>query len=67
MKTVKILCMVLAMVMLLAGCGSRTITCDNCGKDINVKANSNITDEWTVFCSDCEIALFGEDGLVSAE
>ena len=57
MKKVIILCLVLAMLMALAGCGTRTVTCDGCGKDITVKANSNVTDEWILFCSDCEAEL----------
>lgn len=62
----KLLCLLLVAVMLmsLAGCG-RVVTCDGCGKEVQVKKNSNITDEWIVYCKDCELELFGEDGLIS--
>ncbi len=54
------------MLLMLAGCGgSKIVTCDSCGKDIDVGANSNITEEWIVYCKDCELELFGEDGVVS--
>lgn len=70
MKKTKILCLLLVVVMLLTlmGCGEkRTVTCDSCGTDIKLKADSNITDEWIVFCKDCELELFGEEGIVAAE
>ena len=54
MKMGKIACLVLAMLLVLAGCGKRTVTCDGCGKAITVKENSNVTDEWILFCSTCE-------------
>ena len=67
MKKMMCLLLVLVMILTLVGCGKRTVTCDGCGEDIVVKANSNVTDEWIVFCSKCETELFGEDGVVSAE
>ena len=65
----KIMCLLLALVLMLTlfGCGKRIVTCDGCGADIAVKGNSNITDEWIVFCSTCETELFGEDGVISAD
>jgi len=53
----KILCLALAMLILLAGCGKRTVICDGCGKEIQVEESSNVTDEWILFCSDCEKEL----------
>ena len=66
----KLLCLFLVVVMLLTlvACGQkRTVICDGCGTEITVKDNSNITDEWIVFCEKCELELFGEDGVVAAE
>ena len=65
----KIVCLMLALVLMLTlvACGKRTVTCDGCGRDIQVKANSNVTDEWILFCSECETEFFGEDGLISAD
>ena len=71
MKKSKLVCLLLALVLVLAliGCGKemRTVTCDHCGKGVEVEADSNITDEWILYCRDCEVELFGEDGLVPAE
>ena len=56
----------LALAMLLTGCGgSKTVTCDHCGADITLSEDSNITDEWIVFCKECEETLFGDNPVVS--
>ena len=51
---------VLALMMLLAlSCFSackgetKTLTCDDCGKLVEVEADSNMTDEWILFCEEC--------------
>lgn len=55
MKRIVLLVLALAMALSLAGCGKemRSVTCDKCGREISVEADSNITDEWIVFCEDC--------------
>ena len=51
----------------LAGCGEKkTLSCDNCGADVQVAANSEMTDEWIIYCEECEASL-GFDTLVSEE
>ena len=68
MKRMICLLLILAWLLtLVVGCGTRTVTCDGCGAEISVKENSNVTDEWTLFCSQCEKDLFGEDSIVSAD
>jgi uncharacterized lipoprotein YehR (DUF1307 family) len=65
----KIVCLMMALVLMLTlvACGKKTVTCDGCGEEIKVKGNSNITDEWIVYCKTCKTELFGEDGLISAD
>lgn len=65
----KMLCLLLVLVWILtlAACSSKTVTCDGCGTEIQLPADSNITDEWIVYCKTCELELFGEDGVVSAD
>ena len=64
----KIICLLVVVLLLsLVGCGKRTVTCDNCGKDIQVPASSNVSDEWILYCGTCEVELFGEDGLILAD
>ena len=56
----------LALILLLTGCGgTKTVTCDHCGKDITLSEDSNITDEWIVFCKECEESLFGDNPVVT--
>lgn len=58
MKKFFIVLLVLAMLMMLAGCGkTRTVTCDVCGADIEIAEDSNITDDWIVFCEECEAKI----------
>ena len=69
MKLWKILCPVLALAMLLPGCAkeARTVTCDGCGEEISLPKDSNITDDWIVFCKTCEQEKFGGTGVVSGD
>jgi len=47
--------LLLAALLVLAGCGAqRIVHCDRCGKEIRIDADSKITEEWTVFCKECE-------------
>ena len=64
----KMICLVLILVWILTlvGCSKETVTCDGCGAEIQVQSSSNVTDEWIVYCRTCELELFGEDGIVSA-
>lgn len=50
--------LVLVMLLMLTACGkTRTVTCDRCGAEIQVAADSNITDDWILFCEDCEAEI----------
>ena len=53
-----------------SGCGSakasRVVHCDRCGKEITVDADSNLTDEWILYCTDCEKEL-GLDTIIPTE
>ena len=64
MKKIIALIMAISMLSFLASCGEKkTLTCDVCGKDGEVEASSNMTDDWTVYCSNCEKDL-GLDTIV---
>lgn len=61
----KLLILMLVAMLLLSGCGkTRTVTCDHCGKSVKVKEDSNVDDSWILYCAECELELFGEDGLI---
>ena len=67
----KRICILLAALMLISavftGCGKTTATrivhCDNCGKEIEVPEDSNMTDDWILYCTDCEKEL-GLDTII---
>ena len=67
----KRICIFLAAIILLSalltGCGKPTATrivhCDNCGKEIEVPEDSNMTDDWILYCTDCEKEL-GLDTII---
>lgn len=44
------------MVFSLAACGTKTLTCDGCGAKVDVPKNSNMTEDWTIYCHECEVA-----------
>ena len=55
MKKILILLLALMLVGSMFGCGStRIVTCDKCGDPIEIPADSNITDDWIVFCDNCD-------------
>ena len=67
MKKFVLLLMILAMIFAFTGCGEKkTLTCDHCGADVQVAADSEMTDEWIIYCDECEASL-GFNTLVSEE
>lgn len=67
MKKFKLLAILAAALLLLPGCGekTKTVICDGCGVEIEIEADSNMDNSWIIYCHDCEIEFFGEDGIVS--
>lgn len=44
---------------MLFGCGEKRIVhCDRCGKEIEVDADSNVTEDWILVCQDCQKELY---------
>ena len=56
-----------ALLLSLMGCGGepKIVHCDRCGDEIQLEADSNIDEDWIVFCKTCEKEAFGDDGVVS--
>lgn len=67
MKKFIALMMVIAMVFAFAGCSEKKVLkCDGCGADIQVDADSNMDDNWSLFCKDCNEKL-GLDSIIPEE
>lgn len=57
-KMLAIILTLLFITSLLCGCGEKKeLTCDSCGTKVTVSAKSNMTDEWAIYCSECEEEL----------
>lgn len=66
MKRCIAMLLALTVLLTLAACGkTKTVHCDRCGKDISIEASSNMTDEWIIYCSECEEEVFGDNPVVS--
>jgi len=53
----KLLCMLLVAMLLatVSGCGkTKTLICDGCGVEVEVPESSNMTDDWILFCAECD-------------
>lgn len=67
MKKIIAFMMILTALLALAGCGeNKTLRCDHCGTDVQVAADSEMNDDWIIYCDDCNVK-FGFDTLVSKE
>ena len=65
-KYVALASVLICLIALLAGCGEKkTVSCDRCGKPQTVGAGSKMDDSWIVYCNECYVSIFGEDGLIS--
>ena len=65
--TKRIFALILAALLLLslAACGkTKTVHCDHCGEEIAIDVNSNMTEDWIIFCKTCEKDLFADNPVV---
>lgn len=64
-KKVSIAVLALCLLLCIAGCGAKkTLHCDNCQAEVQVEEDSNMTEEWTIYCEACNEKLFGDDPLL---
>lgn len=63
MKRVAMLAVCIGIMTVFCGCGTKVLHCDNCGKEIKVSKDSNMDEDWIIFCSECEKDL-GLDDIV---
>ena len=65
----KVIIFLLAAVMLLGltGCGTKTLHCDGCGKEVQVKKSSNMEESWLVYCEECNKEIQPEIDAILGE
>ena len=53
-KTIAVL-VIITLALFTASCTKETkeLTCDGCGKKVEVEIDSNMTEEWIIFCEEC--------------
>lgn len=51
-------------ILCIAGCKAKTVHCDNCGRELKIKESSNVTEEWVLYCDECNEELFDGDPLL---
>lgn len=62
MKKLLYLLMMLCILLAITGCGkTKTLHCDNCNKEVVVKENSNMEEDWAIYCAECNEKLFGDE------
>lgn len=65
MKKILSFLSITTIVLTLAGCGAtKTLHCDHCGKEVFVKENSNMEEDWIIYCEACNEELFADDPLL---
>ena len=53
-----------ALLLALTACGkTKLLHCANCNKEVEVAADSNMNEDWILYCSECEM-LLGLDNIV---
>ena len=64
-KALLIFLLSIIVALLLSGCGEKRIVhCDHCGGEIKVDVDSNVTEDWILYCDPCNEELFGDDPLL---
>lgn len=63
----KALCLILSACILFAVTGcvkTKPLHCDYCNKVVDVKENSDMDEDWIIYCEECNEELFGDDPVL---
>ncbi|MBO5065647.1 MAG: hypothetical protein J6D06_05965 [Clostridia bacterium] len=62
MKKIISILLVILMLVAFVGCGATKILhCDKCGAEVEVEADSNMTEDWMILCNKCESEAAAEN------
>lgn len=58
-KKIIVFMLVFALMSIIASCHKemKTLTCDGCGVDVQVEADSNMEEDWLVYCEKCNAEI----------
>ena len=61
MKKVFVVMIIGLMMFSASGCGkTKVLHCDGCKKEVKVSESSNMEENWSIFCEDCNKDLLDE-------
>lgn len=66
-KVLPVLIFAVVAMLVFCGCASQEYTCDHCGKVFSAPADENMTEDWIIFCGDCNEKLFEGDPLLDPD
>ena len=62
MKKIISILLVILMLVAFVGCGAtKALHCDKCGAEVEVEADSNMTEDWMILCNKCESEAAAEN------
>jgi len=65
LKRIIVIVSIAALLISLAACGAvKTMHCDSCGKEVQVKESSNMEEDWIIYCEECNESLFADDPIL---
>ena len=62
-KKISVLLAILLVMLCASSCTKemKKLTCDGCGKEVEVEKSSNMEEEWIILCEDCQPEIEFED------
>ncbi len=63
----KLICtlLIISIPLCLSGCvKTKTLHCDSCNTEIVVRENSNVEEDWAIYCESCEEEILGDDTIL---
>ena len=61
-KKTMVFVLTLLLLLSICSCGEKKILhCDNCNVEVEVGASSDMTEEWIIYCEECNEELFGDN------
>ncbi len=67
-KKISLILGTFALILTLAACGeTKTVHCDNCTTELVIDADSNMEEDWVVYCEPCSEELFSGEDLIGDE
>ncbi len=65
MKKLSIILLVSFILLSLSACGkTKILHCDGCNREVKVKQDSNMEEDWIIYCEECNEEFFGDDPLL---